>query len=113
MVQLEEWRGQFESIGVNVAGMTYDSQDVLAEFHAAENLQYPLLQDVAAKHVSALGIRNEEYAEGSRAYGIPHPGILFIDAQGVIRAKYAVPGYRRRPPFDALFEHIKSLVQGQ
>jgi peroxiredoxin len=113
LVQLEEWRGQFEAIGVNVAGMTYDSLEVLADFHAAENLHYPLLRDIDAQLVNALGIRNEEYAQGSQAYGIPHPGILYIDAGGVIRAKYAVPGYRRRPPFDALFEHIKNLVEAQ
>ncbi len=111
MVQLEEWRERFAEIGVNVAGMTYDNQDVLADFHQKENLNYPLLRDIDARHVNALGIRNEEYEEGSRAFGIPHPGVVFVDAGGVIRAKHAVPGYRRRPPFDALFEHIQGLVQ--
>ena len=87
---------------MNVAGVTYDNQQVLAQFHAEENLNYPMLQDIDAVHVNALGIRNEDYEPGHRAYGIPHPGVLFVDAQGIIRAKVAVPGFRRRPPFDAL-----------
>ncbi len=110
-MQLEEWRDEFAAIGVNVAGMTYDSQEVLAGFHAEEQLGYPLLRDVDAQHVNALGIRNEDYEEGHQAYGIPHPGILFIGADGVVKAKYAVPGYRRRPPFEALLEHVKSTLQ--
>ena len=110
-MQLEEWREQFTALGVNVAGMTYDAQDLLAEFHGEENLGYPLLKDENAKHVNALGIRNEEYDEGHRAYGIPHPGILFIGADGEIKAKYAVPGYRHRPPFEALYGDIEAQVR--
>ena len=91
--------------------MTYDSREVLASFHEEQALTYPLLQDIEAKHVSALGVLNEEYAPGSRAYGIPHPGILFISADGTVKAKYAVPGYRRRPPFDALYAQIEALTQ--
>lgn len=108
-MQLEAWREQFAALGVNVAGMTYDSLEVLKTFHTEQNLGYVLLQDVQAQHVNALGIRNEDYEEGHQAYGIPHPGILFIGADGVIKAKYAVPGYRSRPPFEALLEDLKAL----
>lgn len=108
---MEAHREDFEAIGINVAGMTYDSQTVLATFHAEEALGYPLLKDEAAKHVNALGVRNMRYKEGDRAYGIPHPGVLYIDSAGVVRAKYAVPGYRERPPFDALLEHLRGLVK--
>ena len=110
-MQLEDWRVKFADLGVNVAGMTYDSVDILSEFHAEQALGYPLLKDENARHVNALGVRNEEYAEGHRAYGIPHPGILFIAGDGTIKAKYAVPGYRRRPPFDALFADIEALLK--
>ena len=109
-MQLEEYRQKFEALGVTVAGMTYDSLEVLADFHAAEALGYPLLKDVDAEHVNAYGIRNEDYEPGSRAYGIPHPGIIFVGADGVVKAKYAVRGYRKRPPFDELLEHVKMLA---
>ena len=91
--------------------MTYDSREILAAFHAEAELGYPLLRDVDARHVNALGIRNEDYELGHRAYGIPHPGILFVDREGKILAKFAVPGYRRRPPFDALFDYVGGLVE--
>ena len=111
MVQLEAWREKFEALGVNVAGMTYDSIEILAVFHGEQALQYPLLRDENAKHVNALGVRNMDYAEGHNAFGIPHPGILFIGVDGTIKAKYAVPGYRSRPPFDELYMDVEALVQ--
>ncbi len=91
--------------------MTYDSIDILDTFHMEQQLSYPLLHDENAKHVNALGVRNEDYAQGHRAYGIPHPGILFIGADGVIKAKYAVPGYRSRPPFDMLYADVETLTK--
>ncbi len=111
MVQLEEYREAFENIGVNVAGMTYDRLEVLADFHSESNLQYPLLSDEGATFVKAMGVLDENYAPGHRAYGIPHPGILYVSSDGTIMAKIAVPGYRSRPPFDALLEHVKGLIQ--
>lgn len=111
MVQLEDWREKFATLDVNVAGMTYDNRDVLANFHSSESLQYPLLQDEAAKNVLALGILNDEYAPGHRAYGIPHPGIIFVGADGTVKAKYAIPGYRKRPPFEMLFADVEALTQ--
>ena len=98
-------------MGVKVAAMTYDSGAILSAFHAEEALAFPLLQDVDAAHVNALGIRNLDYAEGHNNYGIPHPGILFIGVDGSIKAKYATPGYRRRPAFDTLYADIESLVR--
>ena len=47
-------------------------------------------------------VRNEDYQPGEGGYGIPHPGILFIGADGVVELKFAVPGYRKRPPFEAI-----------
>ena len=109
-MQLEEHKAAFEELGIQVVGMTYDSLEVLADFHTDEELSYPLLRDENAKHVNALGVRNEDYPEGHRAYGIPHPGVLYVDAQGIIRAKYAVAGYRERPPFSALIAHLQGVV---
>ena len=86
--------------------MTYDDQTVLASFHADNELGYPLLQDVDVKHVDAYGIRNMQYSPGDGGYGIPEPGVLYIGPDGVVRAKFAVPGYRTRPPFEAIYEAV-------
>jgi len=111
LVQLEGYREKFATLGVNVAAMTYDSLEVLDTFHFEQGLNYPLLQDQGAKHVDAFGVRDEDYPPGHGSYGIPHPGILFIGADGVIKAKWAVPGYRRRPPFETLYDDVAALTR--
>jgi peroxiredoxin len=92
--------------------MTYDERLLLAEFHEVESLGYPLLQDENTKHVDAYGVRNTEYEVGHQGYGIPHPGILYIRRDGVVALKFAVPGYRERPPFVEVFEAINADVAG-
>ena len=107
---MTQWQDEFEALGVNVAAMSYDGTEVLAEFAAAQNISYALLSDEGAKNVDALGIRNENYAAGHMAHGVPHPGVLFVDASGVIRLKRAVPGYQARPPFDELRDAVAALL---
>jgi peroxiredoxin len=109
LVQLAGWKDDFAEIGVNVAAMSYDGVEVLAAFDAKHGLGYPLLQDVGVKHVNAYGIRNMEYEPGDGGYGVPEPGILFISPEGKVLLKFAVPGYRQRPPFDELLRAITSL----
>lgn len=89
--------------------MTYDDIAALKAFHDQQNLGYPLLRDVDAKYVKAFGVLNQDYRPGDRGYGIPYPGILFIRPDGEIAAKFAVPGYRGRPPLEDVYETVRTL----
>ena len=110
-MELALWQEQFDGLGINVAGMTYDPVADLKAFHGKVALSYPLLHDEAATHVTALGILNEEYPEGHRAYGIPHPNALLLDADGVVRGKFAIAGYKERPSFEVMLQAASKLVQ--
>ena len=88
--------------------MTYDARSQLKAFHAEHNLNYPLLQDVDTRHVDAYGIRNKDYAPGDRGYGIPHPGVILVDKNGVVTGKLAYPGFRDRPSFEAIYDVLKA-----
>lgn len=112
LVQLAEYQAAFAEQGVNLAAMTYDSREILAGFHAQQKLNYPLLQDVDVKHFSAYGIVNGDYEPGESMYGIPYPGILYIGADGTVLLKFAVPGYRQRPPFSEVLAAIEGLQGG-
>ncbi len=92
--------------------MTYDDVSALAAFHAEQQLGYPLLKDEDIKHIGAYGVLNTEYEPGDSGYGIPYPGILYVDREGKVLLKFAVPGYRQRPPLDAVLEAIAGLQQG-
>lgn len=89
--------------------MTYDDRAILAAFHTEQSLGYPLLQDEGLKHVNAYGIRNEAYSEGDSGYGIPHPGVLFVNRQGIVLAKFAESGYRKRPLMEDIYSAIVAI----
>ena len=88
--------------------MTYDERLLLAEFHETQQLGFPLLQDEDTRHVDAYGIKNADYEAGHQGYGIPYPGVLYIEPSGVVAAKFAVPGYRERPPMAEIYEVISA-----
>ena len=92
--------------------MTYDDVSVLAQFHEQNDLGFPLLADEDVKHVNAYGIRNMSYEPGDGGYGIPEPGILFISPEGIVTLKFAVPGYRQRPPMEEIAAAIEGLAAG-
>ena len=85
--------------------MTYDSLESLRSFHDGEELGYPLLRDVDGRHVNGFGVLNEDLGEG-----IPHPGMFWLVPDGSIRAKFAVPGYRTRPPLAEVLTSIRASV---
>lgn len=111
-MKLNHIRGQFEEIGVGVVGMTYDKPELIQAFHDEWELGYPLLRDVDGQHVDAWGIRNEEYGEGTFAYGIPHPGVVLISPDGEILAKFAEAGYRSRADWSSVLDEVREIVGG-
>lgn len=86
--------------------MTYDSREILKAFHSEQALNYPLLQDEGTRHVDAYGIRNQDYGPGEPGFGIPHPGIIYISPAGTVALKFAIPGYRDRPPLAEVYQAI-------
>ena len=93
--------------------MTYDAADDLAAFGEEREIGYALLSDEGSKTIDALGIRNEQFTQGHPAHGVALPGILFVDASGVVRLKRAHESYRTRPPFDELLEVTRALVEAE
>ena len=112
-VKLNDIRGQFEKVGVSVTGMTYDKPEIIQEFHQKWKIGFPLLRDVDGQHVDAWGIRNEQYGEGTFAYGIPHPGVVLLSPEGKILAKWAESGYRSRADWSSVLDDVTSMVGGQ
>lgn len=109
---MQERVADFNEAGVAVAASTYDKVEQNAEFKSSEELTYPLLSDQEAKTVKALGILNEQYEEGSGAYGVPHPGVVLVDTEGNVVLKRAEEKYSDRPSMDDLLEDVKEFVAG-
>jgi peroxiredoxin Q/BCP len=87
--------------GVMVVGISYDEVDVLAKFAKNQKIEFPLLSDPEHKTIIAYSLLNKE-AKG-RQEGIPYPGTMIVDKEGVIRAKLFFDGFvKRHTPKDIL-----------
>ncbi len=108
-MQLTDVVDELAALGINMATITYDPVEFLKEVQEDQEIEFPLLHDEDVKHVNSLGIRNLDYEPGHRVYGIPYPGILVIDSEGVIRAKFAEERYQDRPALELVLEAAASL----
>ncbi|MCA8902742.1 MAG: peroxiredoxin family protein, partial [Hyphomonas sp.] len=89
--------------GWTLAGISYDSPQTLAGFSAKEGLHYSLYADAGSAAIDAFDLRNMDVMAGSRFDGIPHPAIVFVGADGVVKAVMREEGYKKRPePEDVL-----------
>ncbi|MBT4097381.1 MAG: redoxin domain-containing protein [Gemmatimonadetes bacterium] len=73
-----------------------DSQQILKRFADRYGIDYPLLSDADSRVIRAWGLLNEDIEPDHKHYGVPHPGMYLVDAEGVIFDKHFGPDYRIR-----------------
>jgi len=95
-----------EQRGYKVVGLAYDTPAVAKAFADRRAITYTLLSDPKSEVIDRWGLRDPQYKEGSRAYGVPRPAIFVLDRKGVIRASLAEETYQKRPP---VAEVLKAL----
>jgi peroxiredoxin len=80
---------------------------VLGKFAGRRKITFPLLSDTDSKTIKAYGLLNEQ-AKG-RTKGIPYPGTMIVDADGIIRAKLFLEGFKERHSSDDLMKAAQSV----
>ena len=118
-----ELQGRVEELtrsGMGVAAISYDSQEVLAEFAREKGITYPLLSDDGSAVITEYGILNTVAAEAlgagkgnpeveadarkyvaasgafERAIGIPFPGTFVLDTNSRVKSRHFEEFYRDR-----------------
>ena len=109
-MKLNDLKDQFDAIHVGVAGMTYDSPEIIRAFDKKWDIRFPVLKDVDHQHVEAWGVRKQEYGPGTFGYGIPYPGVVLISTEGKILAKWSEERYRSRAAWSQVLEEVASIV---
>jgi len=110
-VQLQEHKAGFDAAGIALVALTYDAPELQQKFIDKFSIAYPMLSDVEASTVRALGILNAEYQPGDSAYGIPHPGIFVIRPDGTIAGKLFIEGYETRVDARAVLDYAQEVLQ--
>ena len=109
-MQLQENIERFEAAGLGVVLVTYDAPALQQAFIAKHQITYPVLSDIDAATVNALGILNDEYAPGEGAYGIPYPGMFILDPDMTIKAKIFVEAYAERVNADGVLQVAEAAL---
>lgn len=97
---------EFKALGLNVVSVSHDTVDKIAEFYHSQNLGYTMLADPDGAIVEKIGIRNTEYADGTKAYGVARPMIFIVDHKMKITHKYAEESYRDRPDLNKVLADL-------
>jgi peroxiredoxin len=100
---------EIEKRGYRVAGLSYDSPEILRAFTVKRHLTYTLLSDPKSEIIDRYKLRDPQYPPGSRAYGAPRPIIFVLDPTAVIKAKLYEESFKNRPPVTAIISKLDEL----
>ncbi len=109
LTRSNEIRETLKNQGYTLASLSYDKPATLAGFASAKGLGYMMLSDQGSKMITALGLRDPQYAPDSFAYGVPRPTILVIAPDGRVKAKYVSDDYRSRPSNADVLAMVKAI----
>jgi peroxiredoxin Q/BCP len=73
---------EFEAKGIQIAAISNDEKEPLAEMQRELGLPFPLLSDPEEKVIKRYGLL---HAGGKQGQDIARPAELLLDGQGVIR----------------------------
>ncbi|HEV2521551.1 MAG TPA: redoxin domain-containing protein [Candidatus Acidoferrales bacterium] len=94
LMQLQAAKARFEKQGIKLAGVSYDSVEILKYFSDRRKIEFSLLSDPDSKVIRMYQVLNTE-AVGPNA-GMARPGYYYIDPEGMIREKFFEAKYRER-----------------
>jgi len=94
LIQLQAAKERFQKQGIGLAGISYDSVEILKYFSDRRKIDFPLLSDPDSQIIRKYQVLNAE-AVGPNA-GMARPGYFFIDPEGMIREKFFEAKYRER-----------------
>ena len=105
--------GKIEESGVRVVAISYDPVEALHRFAEKRGITFPLLSDPDSKVITEYALRNKatvgKKLGNINLDGIPYPGTMIVDRDGVIRAKLFVDGYRERHSTEDLIKAVMVL----
>ncbi len=93
-MQLQAAEKRFESQGLKLAAISYDSPAILKDFAERHRIDFPLLADPRSEIIRSFKVLNTE-AKGMTK-GMAYPGFFYMDESGVIREKYFEANYTNR-----------------
>lgn len=95
----------FEALGAAVWAISPSPAEDLEKMKAREGLSIPQLLDPELETVARYGALNEGRGD------VPHPTVVIVDAEGIVRFVHLDENYRRRPPASRLLDALREIVE--
>jgi len=108
LVDLNGRLAEFKALGLSVLSVSHDEAPLIAEFHKTQSIGYTMLADPSGTVVEKLGIRDLQYADGTKAYGVARPMIFIVTPAMTITHKYAEESYQRRPDLNKVLTDLRA-----
>ena len=100
--------------GLSLAGISYDSVAVLADFSRRRGITFPLLSDPGSVTIKRYGILNTTVPEtNQQSYGVPFPGTFMLNAQGVVTSRFFEQAYQERSTVGSIMARLGNKVDVQ
>ena len=96
LVELQSRLPALKDKGIGLVAVTYDSTAILADFSRRRGITFPLLSDAGSATIKAYGLLNTTVDPASTNYGIPFPGTIIVNRQGVVTARFFEEAYQER-----------------
>lgn len=109
LLDANEHAEEFEEAGYPLVTLSYDSSEVLKNFHQKYNLGFTMLSDKSSEIIKAFGLLNEEIDPESFSYGIAHPGVYIVDSQKVVLGKFFMGDYKERVSTEEILKSVKNI----
>ncbi len=109
LVEINTGVPEIEKRGYRVAGLSYDSPEILQAATVKRKLTYTLLSDPKSEIIDRYNLRDPQYPPGSFAYGVPRPIIFVLDTHGVIKAKFFEEDFKYRPRVTTVISKLDEL----
>ena len=78
LIDVNSGIAEIEKRGYHVAGLSYDSPEILQAFTLKRHLTYTLLSDAKSEVIDRYNLRDPQYPPGSRDYVIDHSSFIYL-----------------------------------
>ena len=101
---------QITDLGFTFASLSYDEPMILSNFQQDHGIPHVMLSDTESKFVSKTGLWDMRYAEDDKAYGVPYPTIMVLNAEGEVLNKLVSEDYRQRPSNETILKLVDKVA---
>ena len=88
VLEIERNLDNVHAQGLGDAAIVVDDPGSVRDFTNRNRIRFPLLSDPDSRVIREFGVLNATVPKDTAVYGVPHPGIVLIDASGRVKKKY-------------------------